>query len=120
MRNTELTLPHDHTAHEDLNRPDALERHLALSCCLVETKLSPVPCQRFLPEFRVSLFLPELVLGYRLRVVNLVTQHQEGDVGQRLHSQQRIELGLRLSETLVVLGVNEEYDTADLGEVVTP
>ena len=66
------------------------------------------------------MFLPELVLGYRLRVVNLVTQHQEGDVGQRLHSQQGIELGLRLSEALMVLGVDKEYDAADLREVVAP
>lgn len=53
-------------------------------------------------------------------MVNLVTQHQEGDVGQRLHSQQGIELGLRLSEALMVLGVDKEYDAADLREVVAP
>jgi len=30
-----VSLPHDHTAHEDLNRADTLERYLALTGCLV-------------------------------------------------------------------------------------
>jgi hypothetical protein len=30
-----ITLSHDHTAHENLNRSDALERYLALASCLV-------------------------------------------------------------------------------------
>lgn len=32
-----ITLSHNHTAHENLNGSDTLERHLALARCLVET-----------------------------------------------------------------------------------
>ena len=53
-------------------------------------------------------------------MIDLVTKHQERCIGQRLHSQERIELSLGLSETLVVLGVDEEDDAADFGEVVAP
>ena len=98
-----LTLPHDHTAHEDLNRPDALKRHHALAGCLVQTKLRP-----------------QLVLRDGLGVVDLVAEHQEGGVGEGLHSQQRVELGLGLSKALVVLGIDKEDDAADFGEVVAP
>jgi hypothetical protein len=98
-----LTLPHNHTAHEDLNRPDTLERHLALAGCLVEPKLSP-----------------ELILRDCLGVIDLVSKNKEGGVCQRLHGEECVELGLGLGETLVVLGVNEEDNAADLGEVVAP
>lgn len=30
-----VSLPHDDTAHEDFNRSDTLERHLALAGCLI-------------------------------------------------------------------------------------
>jgi len=41
-----VALSHDNRAHENLDRPDALERHLALARCLVEAE-----------------FVSELVLG---------------------------------------------------------
>jgi hypothetical protein len=53
-------------------------------------------------------------------VVNLVAQHHERNVSELLHGQQRVELGLALSKTLVVLGIDKEDDAADLGEVVAP
>jgi hypothetical protein len=98
-----LTLPHDNTAHEDLDGSDALERDLALAGGLVQTQLAP-----------------ELILADRLGVVDLVAENDEGDVGELLHAEERIELGLGLGKTLVVLGVDEEDDAADLGEVVAP
>jgi len=36
-----VSLSHHHTAHEYLNRPDALERHLALARCLVQAQAGP-------------------------------------------------------------------------------
>lgn len=64
--------------------------------------------------------MPKLVLADSIGVVDLVAQHEEGSLAQVLHAEQRIELGLALGEALGVLGVNEEDDTADLGEVVLP
>lgn len=98
-----LTLSHDHRAHEDLNGPDALQRHLALTRCLVETKL-----------------VTQLLLGDGVGVVNLVAQDDKRHLLELLHGQQGIKLGLGLGETLVVLGIDEEDNTVDLGEVVLP
>jgi hypothetical protein len=53
-------------------------------------------------------------------VVDLVAENDEGNVGELFHAEERIELGLGLGKTLVVLGVDEEDDAADLGEVVAP
>lgn len=36
-----ISLSHHYTAHEYLNRPNALERHLALARCLVQAQASP-------------------------------------------------------------------------------
>lgn len=96
-------MPHDNTAHEDLDGPDALKRHLTLACCLVQTELSP-----------------QLILGDGLGMVDLVSKDEEGGVGKGLHGQERIELGLGLSKTLMVLGIDKEDNAADLGEVVAP
>jgi hypothetical protein len=53
-------------------------------------------------------------------VVDLVAENDKGDVGELLHAEKRVELSLGLSKTLVVLGIDEEDDAADLGEVVAP
>lgn len=71
-----VTLSHDDTAHEDFDRPDALEWHLALASCLVQTK----GC-------------PQLVLGDCVRVIDLVSENDEGGVGELFHGQQSVELG---------------------------
>lgn len=98
-----LTLSHDDTAHEHLNGPDSLKRNLALTRGLVQSKL-----------------VAKLVLANSIGVVDLVSEDQEGNLGQLLHGKEGVELGLGLGETLVVLGVNEEDDTANFGEVVLP
>ena len=53
-------------------------------------------------------------------MVDLVAQDQEGDFGEVFHGEEGVELGLGLGEALVVLGVDEENDAADFGEVVAP
>lgn len=98
-----VALPHHNRAHEDLHRSDALQWDLALAGRLVHAEL-----------------VSELVLGDGVGVVDLVAQDHEGDLGQLLHLEQRVQLGLRLGESLVVLGVDEEDDPVDLGEVVPP
>ena len=64
--------------------------------------------------------MPKLILADSVGVVDLVAQHEEGSLAQVLHAEQRIELGLALGEALGVLGIDEEDDAADLGEVVLP
>ena len=98
-----VTLAHDNGAHKDLNRTDALQRHLALASGLVQAEL-----------------VAEDVLGDGAGVVDLVAEDDKGDLGQLLHGQERVELGLGLGESFVVLGVDEEHDAVDFGEVVSP
>lgn len=53
-------------------------------------------------------------------MIDLVSEDKEGGVRQRLHGEERIELGLGLGKALVVLCIDKEDDAADLGEVVAP
>lgn len=96
-------MPHDDGAHKDLDGADALERDLSLAGGLVQAE-----------------FVPQLVLGDSVGVVDLVTQDQEGCLLQLLHRQQSIELGLGLGEALGILGVDEEDDARHLREVILP
>jgi hypothetical protein len=98
-----LTLSHNNTAHEHFDGPDPLKGHLALTRCLVQTKL-----------------VSKLVLAHSIGVVNLVSEDQEGDLGQLLDGEEGIELDLGLGESLVILGVDEEDNSANFGEVVPP
>lgn len=97
------TLSHHDRAHKDLNRPDALERDLALPSRLVQPEL-----------------VSELVLRHRVRMIDLVAQDDKGDALQLLHREEGVELELGFGEALVVLGVDEEDDARDLGEIVLP
>lgn len=98
-----VSLSHHHGAHEQLDRSDSLQLHLALSGRLVQAQL-----------------VSQLVLRNGVGVVDLVTQDDEGNLGKLLHRQEGVELGLGLGESLVVLGVDEEDDTVDVGEVISP
>jgi len=98
-----LTLSHDNTAHEQLNGPDTLERDLALTSSLVQTQL-----------------VAQFLLTDGVGVVDLVSEDEEGDLGEVLHGEKGVQLSFGLGEALVVLGINEEDDTADFGEVVFP
>jgi hypothetical protein len=97
------TLPHNHTTHKHLYRPHPLKRNLALPRRLPQ------------PQLRT-----QLILAHRLRVIDLVAQHQYRRLAQLLHAQECVELGFAFGQALVVLCVDEEDDAADFGEVVTP
>jgi hypothetical protein len=64
--------------------------------------------------------MSQLILTDRIRVINLIAQNHEWDLAQLLHAQQSVELGFRFGKTLMVLGVNEEYDAGDFWEIVLP
>ena len=64
--------------------------------------------------------MSQLVLAHGARVVDLVSKNQEWNLGQFLHGEQGIQLGLGLDESLVVLRVDQEDNAADFGEVVLP
>lgn len=98
-----VSLAHDNRAHEDLDGTDALQGDLALASGLVQTK-----------------FVSESVLRNGAGVVDLVAENDKGDLGELLHGQEGVELGLGLGEAVLVLGVDQEDDTVDLGEVVSP
>lgn len=82
-------MSHDNTAHEHLDRPDTLERNLALASSLVQTKL-----------------VTEFILADGVGVVDFVSEDEEGDLGELLHGEEGVELGLGFGEALVVLGVD--------------
>lgn len=98
-----LTLSHNNTAHEHLDRPDTLERDLALTSSLVETEL-----------------VAQLILADSIGVIDLVSENEEGNLRELLHGEESVELGLGFGESLVILGVNQEDDSAHFGEVVLP
>lgn len=64
--------------------------------------------------------MSQLVLADGVRVIDLVAQDDEGDLGQLLHGEEGVELGFGFGKALVVLGVDEEHDAGDLREVVLP
>jgi hypothetical protein len=98
-----LTLPHDNTTHKNLNRPDPLERHLALPRRLVQSQL-----------------MSQFILRYSVRVIDLIAEDQEGCLAQIFHREEGVEFGFGFGEALVVFGVDEEDNAGDLGEVVAP
>ena len=64
--------------------------------------------------------MPELVLAHSAGCVNLVAEDKEGDLGELLNGEEGVKLRLGLGEPLKVSTVDEENDTIDLGEVITP
>jgi len=62
----------------------------------------------------------EFVLGDGVGVVDLVAENDKGDLGELLHGEERVQLGLGLDEPLVVLGVDQEDDAVHFGEIVLP
>lgn len=98
-----LTLSHDHTAHEYFDRPDALERNLALARSLVEPKL-----------------VSQLFLADGVGMIDLVSENKERHLAKVFHGQQCIKLGFGFLESFVVLCIHKENDSADFWEVVLP
>lgn len=64
--------------------------------------------------------MSQFVLADCARVVDLVSENKERHLGQLLHREQSVQLGLGLDEPFVVLRVDQEDDSADFGEVVPP
>ena len=64
--------------------------------------------------------MPELVLAHGAGCVNLVAEDKEGDLGELLNGEEGVKLRLGLGEPLKISTVDEEDDTVDLREVVTP
>ena len=64
--------------------------------------------------------MSQLVLGDSIGVIDLVAEDDEGNLGKLLHGKESVEFGLGLRESLVVLGIDEEDYTVDLGEVISP
>jgi hypothetical protein len=62
----------------------------------------------------------KFVLADSIRVVNLISKDEEGDLGELFHGEEGVELSLGLGEALVVLGVDEEDNSADFGEIIFP
>jgi hypothetical protein len=89
-----VSLPHHHTAHEHLNRPDTLKWNLAFARRLIQTKGAA-----------------QLVFRHSLGMINLVSEDDKGCVLELFHGEQRVELGFGFVEALVVFGVDEEDDT---------
>ena len=102
-RRGKLTLSHNNTAHKHLNGPNALQWNLALARSLVQAQL-----------------MSQFLLAHGARVVDLVSEDKEGDLGEFLHGEEGVQLGLRLDKALVVLRVDQEDNAADFGEVVLP
>jgi hypothetical protein len=48
----------------------------------------------------------ELILADGVGVVDFVSEDEEGDLGELLHGEEGVELGLGFGEALVVLGVD--------------
>lgn len=98
-----VPLSHDDRAHEHLDGSDALERDLALARRLIHAQL-----------------VAKLILRDSVGVVNFVAENDEWHLGKFLHGEERVELGLGLGKALVILGVNEEDDAVNFGEIILP
>lgn len=74
-----------------------------LSSCLVQSQM-----------------MSQLLLADGTGRVNLVSQNEEGNLGELLDGQESVELGFRLRETLEIGAVDQENDTIDFWEVIAP
>ena len=64
--------------------------------------------------------VPQLFFADGTGGIDLVTQDEEGNLGEFFNREQCVEFGFRFRETLEISAVDEEDDSVDLGEVVTP
>jgi len=81
-----VSLSHDDTAHEQLDRPDSLERYLALRT--TAQPLSQLPTREVGQQCGTHLsgslvktqLVPQFLFADGTRCVDFVTQHKEGDL----------------------------------------
>ena len=64
--------------------------------------------------------MPQLILADGVRVIDLVAEDEEGDLGEVFHGEEGVELGFGFGKALVIFGVDEEDYAGDFGEVVFP
>jgi hypothetical protein len=64
--------------------------------------------------------VPQLLLANSAGCINLVTENEERDSRELLNRQESVKFSFRLGETLKVGTIDEEDDTRDLGEIITP
>ena len=102
-KSLEISLPHNHTTHKDLNRPYSLQRHLALA--------------RRLPKAQL---VSEFLFTNSVWVVDLIAKNTEGDFGEIFHCEKGVEFSFRFGEAFVVFSVNEKDDAGNFGEVIFP
>lgn len=68
FQSASLTLPHDHTAHEHLDRSDSLQWDFTLARCLVQSQL-----------------MSQLVFRDGIGMIDLVAEDEERCLGQVFH-----------------------------------
>lgn len=64
--------------------------------------------------------MSQLVFGHSIGVIDLVAQNDEGDLGQLFQGQKGVELSFGFGQAFMVLGIDEENDTIDLGKIISP
>lgn len=64
--------------------------------------------------------MSQLVLGHGVRVVDLVPEDQKRRLREVFHGQEGVEFSFCFGQTFMVLGVDEEHNSRDFGEVVAP
>jgi hypothetical protein len=62
----------------------------------------------------------KLIFTHGVGVINLVSEDKERNLGEVLHGEKSVKLGLGFGEAFVVFGIDEEDDTADFGEIILP
>lgn len=64
--------------------------------------------------------MPELLLTYSTGSINLVTKNEERNLGEFLDRKKGVQFRFGFRETFKVGRVDEEDNTVDLREVITP
>lgn len=64
--------------------------------------------------------MSKLVFAHGVGVVDLVSEDEEGNLGEFFHGEESIELSLGFGESLEILGIDKEDDAAHFREVVFP
>lgn len=64
--------------------------------------------------------MSQLILRNSIGVIDLIAEDKEGHARELFHSEEGVQLGFGLGESLEVLGVYQENDSANFGEVVFP
>lgn len=64
--------------------------------------------------------MSQLVLRHGIRMIDFVSEDQEGGLRKIFHGEKGVQFGFGFRETFVVLGIHKEDDARDFGEIITP